>query len=62
MKKKRQASENIYNNINILIIIITCVVCKVLTGPGLIRRTFKTKLIQLNSDTPYSYMYYHSNF
>ena len=34
--------------------VIVCVVCKVLTGAGLIRRTFKTKLIQVNSDTPYS--------
>ena len=36
--------------------------CKVLTGAGQIRGTFKTKLIQVNSDTPYGYMYYHSNF
>ena len=30
--------------------------CKVLIGAGQVRRTFKTKLIQVNSDTPYSYM------
>ena len=35
---------------------------KVLTGAGLVRRTLKKKLIDVNSDTPYSYMYYHSNF
>ena len=33
-----------------------CVICE---GTGLVRKTFKTKLIQLNSDTPY--MYNHSN-
>ena len=41
---------------------ILCEVCKVLTGAELERKTSKTKLIQLNSDTPYNYMYYHSNF
>ena len=35
---------------------ILCEVCKVLTGAELERKTSKTKLIQLNSDTPYNYM------
>ena len=38
---------------------ILCMVCKTLTGAGLVRKTLKTKLIQFNSDIPYSYMYYH---
>ena len=33
-----------------------CEVCKVLTGAELERKTFKTKLIQLKSDTPYNYI------
>ena len=41
---------------------ILCKVCKVLAGAELERKTFQTKLIQLNSDTPYSYMYNHSIF
>ena len=33
---------------------ILCVVCEVLTGAGLARKTFEKKIIQFNSDTPYS--------
>ena len=40
---------------------ILCVVCKVLISAELVRKTLKIKLIQLNSDISYSYMYYHSN-
>ena len=41
---------------------ILCVVYKVLTGAGLVSKTLKIELIQLDFDTPYSYIYYHSNF
>ena len=36
------------------------VMCNVLTGAG--KKNFKAKLIQVNCDASYSYMYYHSNF